>query len=1266
MWEFGAGAGSVIRCGVGRALSVLLVSTALVCGVVQGGGVASAADGDLLGGGAAEAARSLASAEKSEPMSEAEASANDGSSASTQAARDALAAASATGAQVEVPELRTEYATTYANPDGISFTLEDSAVPVRVKADDDDGWATPDATLVVRSDGSVGPKAAAVDLSFSGGGDGADLVRIKRDGRLLGLGWPGELPEPALDGDSALYSEVLPGVDLKLTASVEGFREVLIVKSAQAAASEELAEVSFSLDTTGLDVKETSTGGMQAVDGDGVSVFRSPQAQMWDSAGAAEESSVTTQLMTAETEEATGSDEIVDDGASAVDASDGPSDGSALALLPIDVSDDKLTLTPDADLVENATYPLYIDPTVTWSEAERTLLRSDGYADYAWTNGDDDEGKGMGYCDTYVTGGYAYYCGSGYKQRLYFEFSPSSLKGKHILDATFRVTETWSMSCSAAWVNLTRTNGISSSSDWPGPSSLDLMVDRYVSAGRGSACDPSQPNAEIEFNDSADESNENLTSTVKNFAAGKFSRLPLMLRATDESDPNSWKRFKNDAVLEVEFVGLPATPTGIGIVTGDGTVCEKDSGDPAIVSDPTPSLAATAQTKSGGESDASLKIYFDIDQRSSSGTWSDTTAGNGNLRPADGDGYVGDGKKVTIAWSTLSEDVLYRYRAWTRSYYNDGDSYLSGSSNASTTGWCYFQVDPTRPLKPTIAIASPYSQCTANACAAAGAPGIAASFTFSAAAGDENAAYQYKLSTDTAWSSAISGNKVTASVTPDTEGTYRLYARAKDSLGRWGAQNLIDFRVSDGEAPQAEWHFDEASGAALDSATTVDADEDTMALSASGASRDGRGRRGTDPDTGVEDTGLVLDGSSGYAATDGAVLDTSDTYTVSAWVRLDDITKPQVLLSQSGSLQSPFYVLYNPTTGSWGMATASSDASSATASYLYMAQRVAANRWTHLAFVHNATTRKMRLIVNGEWYIEKDIAGGWDSSGNLQIGRGLLDGTYQYPLDGSVDEAKVWQRALTFNEVARDARLLNPTTGDQYAELTAHWDAATAGSGATMLADASGYGRTLTISGGGTTDGEAIVLDGTDDSAASDGVVDDTGSFTVTTVVSPDLEALAAKGTGYVAQVVGKRDKDGTSNWGIFFEVTGSSTVAVETSDGDIVEKTVATGFWHFGRYNNDGTFISQVSEEATTDSGEVRITGVYNAQDSTAALYLNDNVQYTTVSYATDFSAETLAVGNGYTSGTWGHHLPGAVSEVRLWAGAASDTDQISSMLGG
>ncbi|WP_328419131.1 LamG domain-containing protein [Streptomyces sp. NBC_00443] len=1201
-------------------------------------------------------------------MSEEEASAGDGSSATTKETRSALGEAENAGEQVEVEGLRTEYSTTYANPDGVTFTLKDSVVPVRVK-DSAGQWTSPDPTLEVRSDGTVGPKAAAVDLSFSGGGDGADLLKVAREGRVLELGWPGDLPEPQLDGASALYSEVLDGVDLRLTATVEGFREVLIVKTAKAAANEDLKKITFALGTEGLTAKETEAGGMVAVDGEGTAVFRSPAARMWDSAGDSAESGA----KTAESDgsvaagaKAAPSAEVSTGagGTAAEDPASGPSHGDAHTAVPLHVGEDSVAVVPDSDLMGNATFPLYIDPDVTWSESERTLLRSDGHDDYAWGNGDDEEGKGMGYCGTYVTGGYAYYCGSGYKQRLYFEFSPNALKGKKVLDATFRVTETWSMSCERSWVNLVRTNPISSSTEWPGPTALDLMGDRHVSAGRGSACSPSQPNAPIEFNDDPTESNENLTSTVSSFAAGKFARLTLMLQAANESDPNSWKRFKNDAVLEVKFVGVPATPTGIGIVTGDGTVCEKNAGDPAIVSDPTPSLAATAQTKAGGESDASLRIYYDLDQKNGS-AWADTSAGNGDLRPAAGDGYVGDGKKVTLQWSTLKEDVLYRYRAWTRSYYNSGNSYLSSASNETTTGWCYFQVDPTRPLKPTIAIAAPYSPCTANACSPAGGPGIAATFTFTAASGDENEAYQYKLSTEEAWSSPINGNKVTKSVTPDAEGTYRLYARARDSLGRWGAQNLIDFKVSDGVAPQAEWHFDEPSGAARDSATTVDADEDALMLSAAGASRDGRGRRGTDADTGAEDTGLLLNGSSGYAATAKPVLNTKDSYTVSAWVRLDTLSKPQVVLSQSGSVYSPFYVLYNSSNGSWGMITTGSDSTDPVYSSSYMSAPVAANTWTHVAFVYNASAKTMRLIVNGRWYIENAAATAWNSSGALQAGRGLMESAYRYPLSGSVDEARVWQRALTFNELIREGRSLDPRTGDQHAELTAHWDAATAQPGSPQLTDASGYGRTLTISGGAATGGETIALDGTDDSAASDSVVDDAGSFTVTTVVSPDLEALAGKGTGYVAQVVGKRDKDGTSNWGLFFEVTGKATVAVETSDGDIVEKTIATGFWHFGRYNDDGTFTSQVSEEATTDSGDVRVTGVYNAQDRTAALYLNDNVQYTTVPYATDFGKDNLAVGRGYTSSASGHWLPGAVSEVRLWAGAASDTEQISRLLG-
>src|ERR1041385_8391629 len=104
------------------------------------------------------------------------------------------------------------------------------------------------------------------------------------------------------------------------------------------------------------------------------------------------------------------------------------------------------------------------------------------------------------------------------------------------------------MSREKTTVDLVRTGNISSATNWPGPTaSWDVMGDRTVAAGRGTACSPSQPDAPIEFNDDPTQSYENLTHTVKVFADGGFSRLTLMLKAHNEGDPNGWKRFDDDA-----------------------------------------------------------------------------------------------------------------------------------------------------------------------------------------------------------------------------------------------------------------------------------------------------------------------------------------------------------------------------------------------------------------------------------------------------------------------------------------------------------------------------------------------------------------------------------------------------------------------------------------------------------------------------------------------------------------------------------------------
>ncbi|MGW5003474.1 LamG-like jellyroll fold domain-containing protein [Streptomyces hydrogenans] len=1185
-------------------------------------------------------------------------------------AQRALADAQESGERVEVAGDRSERTTVYANPDGYSFTLEESSVPVRV-SNPGGGWLAPDATLERRADGTIAPKATAVEMEFSGGGASDPLVKIEERGRSLALGWPTSLPEPELAGSSAIYREVMEGVDLQVVASTEGFRQLLVVKTPEAAADPELQEIDYSLKTEGLKLVKGKAGNLAAVDADGNRVFRAPPAQMWDSAGSSDTApptssgadeaptSRTAALLGAGTEPSTPSEPA---------ASGEPSSGDTVTTMDVKVGSDSLTVVPDADMLKGTAaddFPLYIDPPVTWDESERTLLRSDGYESYAWGNGDDDLGRGVGKCGTWN----GYYCGPGYTQRLYFEFSPDKLRGKHVLGATFRVTEPWAFQCDPRWVDLVRTDNISTATTWSSrPKELDWMVDRNVSAGRGSLCDPDSPDAPIEFSDNPEEPNENLTPTVRNFAAGKFDRLTLQLRAQDESDASAWKRFRNDAVLSVDFVGLPDKPTSVGLVTGTGTVCETAESDPAVISAPTPTLSAVAQTKAGGE-EAQLRINFDLDHKNADGSWSDTPPGSGSTRPSTG--YTEDGKNVTLVWSELTDGKLYRLRAWTHSFYNGGANYLS----SRTSDFCYFKVDSSAPKAPKILLRGPYTECLTNSCAAGGAPGVAGYFLFSPAAGDDNITnFMYKTTGSRTWTPVCQSGTpclFTASYKPPRSGNFRLYVRARDSLGRWGAQSTIDFKVAQRDAPVGRWHFDEETdGVAIDSGGGAQQN----ATLAGGAVRDDRGRRGlvthdvngAELPTPVNDRGLSLNGTGAYAATSASVLNTGVPYTVAAWVRLDSKTQDGAVLSQDSVKYSPFLLWYDKDLGKWAFGVKEKDADTGVGHVgVTSLDTATVGVWTHLAGSYNPDTKEVHFYVNGKVQGTKTVPGSWAANGLLNMGRNLWAGTRTAPFKGSIDEVTVWQGELIDDEVADEAEAL---VSEQYAgvELVAHWDPEMA-SGTTIPDTTSGYGRSLTLSGGAALSNGEIVLDGVDGAAtATSPLVDDTGSFTVTTLVDPDDTKLATKDATpenpYRAQVVGQRAADGSA-WGLWFEMTGKDVVLdEETSE----ERSAAVGTWHFGRLDTNGKFSSVESDEVAAPDGLVRLTGTYNAQAGTISLYLKHIQNGDAVAFTAKAGSGEFAIGKGFSAGAWGHYLPARIAEVRIWAGAMASEDQVRTGLGG
>ncbi|MCX5389804.1 LamG-like jellyroll fold domain-containing protein [Streptomyces sp. NBC_00094] len=1208
---------------------------------------------------------------------------------SEQALQDAVGA----GERVEVVGERTERETVFANPDGATFTLEKSIAPVRVDAGS--GWVQPDATLVRREDGSIGPKAAVVDVSFSVGGSGAGLVTIGQDGQSVSMGWPGELPEPRLDGERAIYENVLPDVNLILTATVEGFRQVLEVETPEAAVLPELRAIEYGLTADGLRLREGAVGSVEALDGNGQVVFRSPTAQMWNSAGddgvVAPEAGVGTQSAGFRTlagvsaeGTSTQADPVLVGPSQEGDPLAGPGAGDEAAVMDVQLAEDSLTVVPDRNLIaatEAEDFPLYIDPSVEMNESEKTVLSSDGDVFYDFAGG--ENGMSVGKCGTAVIGGVSYYCGSGYVNRMYFEFVPTKLMGKHVLDATFRVTETWSFSCSARWVSLKRTDAISQSSKWPGPAVRDHMGDRYVSAGRGTACSPSQPRAVIEFNDNPEEADENLTATTRAFADGKTSVLTLRLSAQDETDTEAWKRFDDDAVLVATYMSKPATPAEYGFPSGSTQICSKSESAPTTISDTTPILVATPRVVSGGESAAMLRVYYDVDGRNADGTWSDAPQPTtGSLTPTTGhvaySNTLRDFPNQSKDWNVaLKEGTLYRFTVNTQSFPNT--SYTAPLVSGGTP-WCYFKVDPTAPKPPVVKFNSVYAECvTGGPCEVRGQPGQADSVTFSSAAGDSNTHYEFKLSTDTAWSGwkAATAGSYTTTITPPVSGTFVLNVRAKDSLGRAG-EKAVKFLVGEWGKPIGYWDFNEASGVAVDRSAATTALQNNMTLTASGAIRTDHGRRGVltaADDSKSQDKALSLTKSSlGGAGTSKQVVETQASYTVTAWGRLDSGSSVATVLAQDGSVHSSFYLSYCYDVQTWCVRLPDTD----TAGSAFSGQRVNAlnlpqfKAWTHLGVVVNrgATTNKLAFYVNGVLQGTDNLtADAWASSGGLQVGRAKYNGSYTDYFPGEIDEVVVRQDALTSEGMAELARAKDKD-GKGYVELVAQYNPS--GSG-TSLQDSSGYGNTLTMGSGASLDGENIVLDGVDDFASTvRPLVDDTGSFTVSTAVDVDTEKIQSMANGSRMQVLGQQTGTGSS-WGIWFEKTGTKDVPARDSlgkpildaGGVPITEPFPEGRWHFGQWKSDGTGVSAQSKELLTPKGEIRLTGVLDAPGQTASLYAGTSEEGVLLAYKSADLGSGFTVGKGWTGSAWSRYLPGKISDIRLWAGALSDAQQVEAVVG-
>jgi hypothetical protein len=206
------------------------------------------------------------------------------------------------------------------------------------------------------------------------------------------------------------------------------------------------------------------------------------------------------------------------------------------------------------------------------------------------------------------------------------------------------------------------------------------------------------------------------------------------------------------------------------------------------------------------------------------------------------------------------------------------------------------------------------------------------------------------------------------------------------------------------------WDFEETTG-------QVTADSAGLGNDASllgGAGRTVFGHGGT--------RAVWFDGTSAEVATDGHVLLTDQSFTVSAWVTLSDREQRRTIVSQDGVHMSAFRLDYSDVSDAWCFRMRHSDTPGAINTAVCEVTPEL-DRWTHVVGVYDAASLEIRLYVDGQLAGSKPYTRvTWQADGPLTIGRTLhtsSGGSLSFfRHHGMIDTVRAHQGAATDTQVA--------------------------------------------------------------------------------------------------------------------------------------------------------------------------------------------------------------------------------------------------------
>ncbi|MER5848506.1 LamG domain-containing protein [Streptomyces sp. NPDC002012] len=242
--------------------------------------------------------------------------------------------------------------------------------------------------------------------------------------------------------------------------------------------------------------------------------------------------------------------------------------------------------------------------------------------------------------------------------------------------------------------------------------------------------------------------------------------------------------------------------------------------------------------------------------------------------------------------------------------------------------------------------------------------------------------------------------------------------------------------AQEGQAVMGRWQFEETTPGTP--ASTPDTAEQSPPMNLYGEVQLGPGW--------IDNSGLRLNGVDSYAEVPAVPVDTSSSFTVTAWAQASALPDhPMTVINAAGNARSAFELRFRSAPGDpegygrWELTLPDADSAGAVTRQVTSTEFFDVRDWNHLAVVYDSRAEQARLYVNGvlqEIRCADDDGDGrpddstcqdqvawaddvqtFKADGPLQVGRAMSDTAGEH-FAGTIDDVWVFQGALNSSQVS--------------------------------------------------------------------------------------------------------------------------------------------------------------------------------------------------------------------------------------------------------